>query len=273
MGVNTSTVLSDSAVEIMNQAVIISGNSVNRVDAFATIKDEATAKAIAFTVYSRMGKATTPLTENTEAVSESMQDNQILLTMSEYGNVVSTTSLANITTGGKADLAAARLVGINSGETTDTLGINVLMAGTQTVAAVTTDTLSAADLRTAYNQLATAGIAKFGDGRYVAMVNPTQTSDIKDAFIEIVKNTNAVAALNGQVGALEGFTIIEDSNVPSGKVACFGMNALGLGVAKPVALVIKDGNDNLNRLMNLGWYGVLKYGVIDDNALRVITGA
>ncbi len=37
MAVNTKTLLSDSVVDLMNQAVIVSGNSYNKVDAYATI--------------------------------------------------------------------------------------------------------------------------------------------------------------------------------------------------------------------------------------------
>jgi len=80
-------------------------------------------------------------------------------------------------------------------------------------------------------------------------------------------------ATSGVVGALEGFTLVEDSNVTAGTVACFGKNALGKAIASSPSLRIVEGSDNLGRTVNVGWYGVLKYGVIDQNALRVITGA
>jgi hypothetical protein len=51
------------------------------------------------------------------------------------------------------------------------------------------------------------------------------------------------------------------------------MNALGKAVAMSPKLVIAEGNDNLKRKINVGWHGILKYGVIDQNALEVITSA
>jgi len=120
--------------------------------------------------------------------------------------------------------------------------------------------------------LANAGIAKFPDGRFVAFVNPAQVSDIKGDYITIAQNTDIGQATSGIVGALEGFTIVEDSNVTAGTTVCFGMNALGKAVASAPALRVVEGSDNLGRTVNVGWYGVMKYGVIDQNALRVLTG-
>lgn len=273
MAVNTKSVLSDSVVDLMNQAVIISGNTYNKIDAYATIRTDDMANSIAFTVFSRMAKATTALTDGTDATSTTMTDTKVTLTMDEYGSVITSTSLANIATAGKADLAAAELIGVNLGETTDSLGLAVLEAGTNSTAAGTSGILAVTDLRTAYTALANAGIAKFGDGRYVAFMNPSQVSDIKDAYIGIVQNTDINASTSGVVGALEGFTIVEDSNVTAGTVVCFGKNALGKAVALSPEFRSSEGNDPLNREVSLGWYGVMKYGVIDQNALEVITAA
>ena len=272
MALNTKTTLSDSVVDLMNQAVIISGNSYNKIDAYATIRQDDMANSIAFTVFSRMTKATTPLADGTQPTSSTMSDTKVTLTMDEYGSVITSTSLANIATAGKADLASAELVGVNLGETTDKLGLAALEAGTNTIAADTAGTLDNLDLREAYTALANAGIAKFPDGRFVAFVNPAQVSDIKGDYITIAQNTDIGQATSGIVGALEGFTIVEDSNVTAGTTVCFGMNALGKAVASAPALRVVEGSDNLGRTVNVGWYGVMKYGVIDQNALRVLTG-
>lgn len=273
MAINTKVVLSAAAVELMTEAIIISGGSINKIDPFVTHKAEAGANSIAFTIFSRMAAATAPLVDGVEATSESMDVSKILLEPLEYGKVITTTNLANMSTAGKGDLAAAELVGINIGETTDTLGIRALEAGGTETDAITLDTLAKEDLRAAYNKLATAGIAKFDDGRYVAFVNPTQISDIKDTFITIAQNTNLGESVSGMVGALEGFTIIEDSNVTQGKVSCFGRGAVGKAVSLEPELRITDGTDNLNRFLNIGWVGFIKYGAIDDNAIEVIIGA
>jgi len=273
MAVNTKSVLSDSVVDLMNQAVIVSGETYNRIDRYATIRQDDMASSISFTVFSRLSPATTALTDGTEATSTSMTDTKVTLTMAEYGNVITSTSLANVATAGKADLASAELVGINLGETSESLALGALEAGSNTVTPDTAGTLDNLDLREAYTELAGAGIAKFEDGRYAMFVNPSQVSDLKGDYIPIAQNTSLPEATNGMVGSLEGFTIIESPLVTAGEVVCFGKNALGKAVGMQPSLVVKEGNDNLNRTVNIGWYGIMKYGIIDENAVRVITGA
>jgi N4-gp56 family major capsid protein len=268
MALNTKSVLSDSVVDLMNQAVIVSGMTYNKIDRYATIRQDDMASSISFTVFSRMSAATTPLTDGTEATSTSMTDTKITLTMAEYGNVITSTSLANIATAGKADLASAELVGINLGETLDKLGVSALEAGTNTVD--TNGTLSPAFLRTAYKELSAAGIAKFEDGRYVLFAHPNDIYNIKDDFVTLSGYTDLSAATSGIVGAMEGFTIVEDPNCTSGTSVAFGKNALGKAVGLEPEMRINDGQDNLGRTVSLGWYGVFKYGIIDNNAVRVL---
>lgn len=272
MAVNTKSVLSDSVVDLMNQAVIVSGETYNRIDRYATIRQDDMASSIAFTVFSRLSPATTALTDGTEATSTSMTDTKVTLTMAEYGNVITSTSLANVATAGKADLASAELVGINLGETSESLALAALEAGSNTIAADTAGTLDNLDLREAYTALAGDGIAKFEDGRYAMFVNPAQVSDLKGDYIPIAQNTNLDMATMGVVGSLEGFSIVESPLVTAGTAVCFGKNALGKAIGMNPSLVVKEGNDNLNRTVNIGWYGIMKYGVIDENAVRVITG-
>jgi N4-gp56 family major capsid protein len=273
MAINTKAVISDTVVDLMNQAVIISGQIPNKVDQFADVRIEERANSISFNVFSRMALATTPLTDGTEATSASMAEAKVTMTPAEYGLAITTTSLAELSSGGKAARAAGELVGLNMGETMDKLGVTALEAGTNTIAAGTSGTLAKTDLRAAYQALVTAGIQKFSDGRFVAFVNPAQVSDIKDVYISIAQNTNMPDAVNGMVGSLEGFTIIEDANVTAGKVVCFGRNGLGKAVSLEPSMTVQPANDNLGRLAHVGWYGVMQYGIVDNNAVRVITGA
>ena len=273
MAVNTKVVLADTVVDTLDQSLIISGQLMNKVDQFAEIRVQEAANSIAFNVFSRVAKATTPLTDGTEATSASMAETKVTLTPAEYGLPITTTSLAEIASGGKATVAAGELVGINMGETLDALGCAALEAGTNTTAAGTAGTLAKGDLRARYTALVNAGIQKFADGRYVAFMNPAQIADLKDDYISIAQNTNLGEAVNGMVGTLEGFTIIEDANITAGTVVVFGRNALGKAIALEPEMRITDGGDNLGRLANIGWYGIVKYGIIDNNAVQVITGA
>lgn len=270
--VTTGAVLDDSLITLIDQEVIVSGAGINKIDAFVDTQVEIGAKAIDFTIYSKLTKATTALTDGADLDAVGMADASVTLTPKEYGTVVTPTKLANLQTGGKADRAGAKLVGINLAETSNQLGINALEDGTNTTAAGTSGTLAKADLRGAYQRLSTARIPKI-NGYYVAFVNPAQVSDIKDDYISIAQNTNLELATNGVVGTLEGFLIVEDADVTAGQVNCFGMGALGKAVSMAPDTTITGPFDRLGRFVNLGWYGVMEYGIVDDNAIEIITGA
>jgi len=270
--VTTAAVLDDSLITLIDQEVIVSGAGMNKIDAFVDTQVSIGAKSIDFTVYSKMAKATTALTDGTDVDAVAMADSSVTLTPKEYGAVVTTTALSNLQTGGKADRAAARLTGINLAETTNQLGINALEAGTNTTAAATSGTLAKGDLRGAYERLSTARIPKM-NGYYVAFVNPAQISNIKDDYISIAQNTNLELATNGVVGTLEGFLIVEDPDVTAGQVNCFGMGALGKAVSAEPDTRITGPFDRLGRTLNIGWTGTIEYGVVDDNAIEIITGA
>ena len=270
--VTTGATLDDSLVTLIDQEVIVSGAGINKIDAFVDTQVEIGAKAIDFTIYSKLAKATTALTDGADLDAVGMADSSVTLTPKEYGTVVTPTKLANLQSGGKADRAGAKLVGINLAETSNQLGINALEAGTNTTAAGTSGTLAKADLRGAYQRLSSNRIPKI-NGYYVAFVNPAQVSDIKDDYISIAQNTNLELATNGVVGTLEGFLIVEDADVTAGQVNCFGMGALGKAVSMSPDTTITGPFDRLGRFVNLGWYGVMEYGIVDDNAIEIITGA
>ncbi len=270
--VTTAATLDASLVTLIDQEVIVSGVGLNKIDAFVETKVEIGAKSIDFTIYSKLDKATTALTDGVDVDAVAMADAGVTFLPKEYGRVVTPTKLANLQTGGKADRAGAKLIGINLQETTNQLGVNALLAGTNSTAAGTLNTIAVADLRTAYEKLATKRIQKI-NGYYVAFMNPAQISDLKDTYISIAQNTNLALATSGVVGTLEGFVIVEDPDVTAGVVACFGMGALGKAVSMEPGTTITGPFDKLGRMMNLGWLGVIEYGIVDDAAIEIITGA
>lgn len=265
--------LDDSLISLIDQEVIVSGEGRNRIDQFVETQVEIGAKSIDFTIYSKLAVATTALTDGTDVDAVAMADAAVTFTPAEYGNVVTPTKLANLQTGGKADRAGAKLVGINIAETTNKLGLNALEAGTNTTAAASAGTLAPADLRGAFERLQTANIPTFMNGLYVAFVNPAQLTDIKDDYQSMAQYTDLGQATNGVVAQLEGFMIVPDPQVTAGTVSCFGMGALGKAVSMDVETKITGPFDKLARFVNLGWYGVLQYGIVDDNAIEIITGA
>lgn len=272
MAITLKTTLDDSQVTIYDQAVRISGVPYLGLDNFVTEGVSIDGAGVEFTFYTNLSEATTALTDGTEATAVAMADSKVTITPKEYGNVITTTRLANASTAGKADLGAAKLVGRNMPETMSKQIINALAAGTNTTAAATSGTLAKGDLRSAFEKLETKSIGKFGM-RYVALVNPAQVSDIKDDYNTIAQYTDAERALSGVVGELEGFTIVSHPQVTAGTVICFGQDALAKATCVEPGTTIIDGTDNLGRTRHYGWYGLYEYGILDDNAVEVITGA
>lgn len=275
MAITTNATLDDSQVVIYDQAVIVSGQNQASLDAdgSVTLGGSINGGSNEFTIYTKLSPITTALTDGTDVTPVSMADAKVTITPKEYGNVITTTRLAGAATDGKADLGAAKLIGINIQESPNARGVAVLEAGTNSTAAATSGTLAKTDLRSRYTALKTAGVLPFQDGKFRARVNPAQVEDIKDVYTAIVQYKNPENALSGEVGALEGFTIIEDNAVTAGTVICYGDNGLGKSESVATDTTIVEGTDRLGRERNYGWYGIYDYGIVDQNAVQLITGA
>lgn len=288
--------LDNSIFTEMDASFLIASNSIGTVDQFCTIKREIGAKAIEFPKYALMADATTPLTDKADVASVALSDSQILLTPAEYGNVITTTRLVTAQSGGKADVAAARLAGLNMQSTLNKLAINVLEAGANkifpgTVASeaelVAGSVMSVTFLNRLYNKLSRAGVAPLVGDMYVAIMSPDQVHDLRistgaGSWQDINKYAKPEEVLKGEIGALAGFRVVVDSqvsiNADAGASAvdsyhclAMGENALGKAVSKNPELILTPGGDKLNRFTNVGWYGILNYGLVDTDALWVGT--
>lgn len=289
-----TTQLDNSLVLAFDQQFIIAAAQEGVMEQFVSYKKDIGAKSIDFPKYSQLALATTALTETDDVTSEAMADAQIILTPAEYGNVVTTTKLASLQTGGKADLAAARLVGINMGRTLDKLCVLAGEAGTNSItpsgnaeAAIdtTNDLMSPTFLNKVYNKLARASVAPLSDGMYVAVMHDDNIYDLRassaaGSWQDINKYSNSVAVLKNEVGMLGGFRIVRNNHctittdagalaVDSYRSLFLGFNALGKAVSKEPNGVISGPFDKLGRFVNVGWHGVLQYKQVDSDALWV----
>jgi N4-gp56 family major capsid protein len=292
------TQLDNSLITEFDQQFIIAAADQGLMDQFVSYKKMIGAKSIDFPKYAQLALATTPLVEADDPVSEAMSDSQIILTPVEYGNVVTRTKLASLQTGGKADLAAARLVGLNMGRTLDKLAILAGEASTNEIfangaaneaALVAADTIQAEDVLKAYTQLRAAGVQPLSDGMYVLVLHPHVAHDLKadvgsGSWTDINKYGRPETVLRGEIGMFGGFKVVEDANITintdAGAAAvdsyhslCLGFNALGKAVSADPAGVMTGPFDKLNRFVNIGWYGCLQYKIVDTDAIRVITAA
>ncbi len=287
----------DSIIEQFDRQFIIAAADEGVMDQFVSYRSSVDGKSVEFPKYSQLSLQTSPLTEKEDPASEALVDQQILFTPAEYGNVVTTTKLANLQTGGRADLAAARLSGINGGRSLDRLAVlaaeassNELVVGGGLESGLTgSDVMTASFLNSLYNKLARASIAPLSEGMYVAVMHDDQIHDLRDSagsgsWQDINKYARPEEALRNEVGMLAGFRTVRDNNISvnadagSGTVdsyhcLCMGFNALGKAESSPLMQRITGPFDKLGRFVNIGWHWVGEYGIVDQDALYIGTTA
>ena len=282
----TMTTTSDvdaSVVLEYEQGVLLGYTPELVVTQAATISRSLNSKTITFTKFDNLALATSALTEDTDPASVALVDAPITITPLEYGNVVTTTALANFQTGGKADRAAAVLVGRNMGATIDKLGMAVLEAHSTTVIwpnAVTvttnladTDNLDRVFAGRLYNKLARKNVPGIG-GQYIGFAHDDALFDLREALVPVSQYQGLTSVLNNEVGMAAGIRWIRSSNiavvngggagtVDSYAVPVVGANAFGIGISKDPNPTVTGPFDKLSRFTNLGWYGVFKWSLID----------
>lgn len=290
------TELDQSQVSLWNEGVILAAQEELIINQFVSQKKNAKSADYKFIKFANLAAATTALTDGEDITSVAITDSVVTLTPAEQGNVVTTTALGDISTGGRLNPAAIELIGKNMGQSQDILGIQALEAATNeiivtqaTEAQLTaSDKITTAYIEKAYNKLRRASIPKI-NGAYIAIMHPDVISDLRAVasagdWVDVVKYATPGEALKNELGMFKGFKIIENANITintdvgAGAVDTyhslfFGYNALGYAEAQAPGLRITGPFDKLGRILNFGWYGVFKYGIIDSNAIWKITSA
>lgn len=280
-----------SAVLEFDKQFIIASTEEGVMEQVISYKKDIGAKSIDLTKYAQLALATTPLVETDDVTSEAMADTQILITPAEYGKVVTRTKLISLQSGGKADLAAARLVGINMGRTQDKLALlaadastnSMTPAGGAIAAIIAADVMDTSFLNKLYNKLARANVLPLQDGMYVAVMHDDQIYDLRNSagagsWVDINKYSKPELVLRNEVGMLCGFKILRDNNVTltadegAGAVDTYraqfmGFNALGKAVSDEPHGVLSGPFDKLSRFVNVGWTGCFNYKIVDQDAL------
>lgn len=261
---------------------------------FATLRRDLQAKQISLPKYEHLSLATTPLTETEDLNSEALVDSKVIVTPQEYGNVVTTTKLANLQTGGMADRAAARLVGINAGRTANKTAMlaldassNVLFGGDATGLGDldASDIMDASLMGKVYNKLARKNVLGVANGDYVMIAHDDVIHDIREgsganSWIDAHKYALPEALLRNEVGMYKGFRVIRDNlstievdggvgGVDAYTSYFMGFNALGAGFSQDIEMRATGPFDKLSRFVNMGWYGVWQHKIIEQDALWI----
>jgi N4-gp56 family major capsid protein len=275
---------------------LLEAGQENVMDQLVQYKAQIGAKSIQFPKYSLLSLATTPLTEGDDVVSEALADAPILITPAEYGRVVTPTSLASLQTGGTIDLAAAALVGKNLAQTKNKLATlaldastNVITPGGVALASLAgTDILTGAVLNQAYNKLSRKNVGRI-NGEYVLVAHDDVIADLRadtsaGGWVDVTKYAAPGETLANEVGMFKGFRVVRNNQATyadqtgAGTVDVYnsyviGFNALGLAESFAPEMRATGPFDKLGRLVNLGWYGVFNYGIVDTDAVWKIQTA
>jgi hypothetical protein len=265
--------------------------------------------SVKFTVFADLAAATTALGEAEDVTPVAMSDNQVTVTLNEYGNATVTTAKLRASSFLPVDPVAANAVGYNAGLSIDTIARNVLQAGTNVIYASggtdtatarvdmdVDDTLTAKDIRRAVAQLRGANVPTIG-GNYVGFIHPDVSYDLRgitdaSGWRDSYKYTNAMPIYNGEIGMFEGVRFMESPRAPLFANAYNGSGAAGTGdsygtlimgqqaLAKAISMGGEYGaqptivygtvTDLLQRFRPVGWKHFVGYGVFRQEALRRI---
>lgn len=260
----------------------------------SSLKRDLAAESISLPKYDQLSLAVTPLDETEDVNSEALVDSKVLITPQEYGNVVTTTKLASLQTGGMVDRAAARMVGINAGRTQNKLAILACDLGTNIIrpganiadgTILATDTMDATLMGKAYNLLARKNVPGLSGNDYFMVAHDDVIHDIREqsganTWQDAHKYALPEALLKNEVGMYKGIRVVRDNlstivadggdtNVDIYYSYFLGFNALGEGVSAPIGMVATGPFDKLNRFVNMGWLGCFNYKIIEQDALVV----
>ncbi len=291
-----TTQLDDRLIKLYSdQFIITAREGLDRgLDSTVDVKVDINAKSISMTKYAKHTPTTTALTEDEDVTSSAMSDSEIELTPEEYGDAVTETRLVRVQTGGQSGLAAFEVEAIHARESQEKLLIetaeastNVLYPGAITAEAniLATSIMNKLLVHRAKNKLMRAGIR----GPYWAVAHDDVIHDIREentngSWTDVNKYQNSVELRENEVGMFGGFRWIShpqitinanagDTNVDTYHTLFYGFNALGKAVSVPVDGVVTGPFDKLGRFVNIGWYGMYTYGIIDSDALWVATTA
>jgi N4-gp56 family major capsid protein len=265
--------------------------------------------AVKFTITNDLAFATTALNESTDVTPVALSDSQVTVSLTEYGNAVTTTALARGTSFLDLDPVVANVVGYNAGGSLDTIAKGILQAGTNVnystgTGAVPTarnmvtplNTIGATDVRAIRAALLRANVPQIG-GYYFSFIHPDVSYDLRSQTGAATWNEPHAYSQpdniwSGELGSFSGFRFVETPRAPifadSGssttntdvyRTLFMGRQAL----AKTYSYV--DGNsaypmvipgpvtDALRRFVPVGWYWLGGYGIFRQASLYGVESA
>lgn len=259
--------------------------------------------SVTFFIYDDLSPVTGSLTEKSDVDAVALSDNDVTVTLDEYGNAVQTTAKLRGTSLLEVDVDAANIIGYNAGHSLDTLARDVLLGGTSNVlyggtkqskdSLTTGDVLTAAKVRQARTILANNNSKTVQAGLYKAFISPDVSYDLRtetgDAAWRAPHTYVQPSEIwNGSIGAFEGFDFIETPRLSTGgeltgsawedagasdanvyPTLFIGSQALAKAWSSKVSgplpkIVIGPVVDKLRRFHTIGWYWLGAFGLFRE---------
>lgn len=265
--------------------------------------------AVVFTILNTLAIASSALTQTADVSAVAISDNQVTLTLAEYGNAVITTAKLRGTSFVDITPAVLNILGFNAGVSIDTIARNVLTGGTKVEYAQGTTTsvpagrtaitkkctIRGIDIRKATALLRVRNVPTIGSG-YVSYIHPNVSVDLRQETGAAGWRTPHAYSQpgeiwTGEIGMFEGARFIE---TPRARVFTTGGHTTTTVVTPVYATMvlgrqamakahsIVDGNgpfpqarrgpivDKLRRFVPDGWYWLGAYGFFrQTSALRI----
>lgn len=177
-------------------------------------------KTIEFRRYDKLPKATTPLTEGVTPKGQALNVTKVEATVQQYGGYVAISDMLKLTAIDNNIVEASELLGMQAGETLDTISREIMNAGTNVQyaegqvdsrAALTSDhKLTVKAIKRAVRFLKKQNAKKIS-GYYYAIIHPDCSYDLTEdeRFIEVVKYKNPERIYRGEIGEIEGARFVE----------------------------------------------------------------
>lgn len=181
-------------------------------------------------------KALTPLVEGVIPTGQKFGQSAIQVTVHQHGDYAAISDRLDLHAVDNVILGAAEEMGAAGGETADTLVRNELVTGTCVIFADTTDSsgvptgtpVGRYELKANNNRLTPDSVAKaytylkknkapfFEGNRYVAVIHPSVTYDLRSSkdWIEAHKYAATREIFDGEIGELHGVRFIETTEAP-----------------------------------------------------------
>jgi len=193
-------------------------------DACATIKPTRQShpgSAVLFNIYNDLAPQITPLTEAADVDAIAISDNEVTISLNEYGAAAMTTAKIRGYSYLVVSMDVANVIGYNAGLSLDCLARNPLVAGTNVIYAgaatsrvtiASTHNLKARNVRVAVAQLSDANVQRLG-GYYRGFFAAATELDLREetgaaAWRDPHTYAQPQQIWNGETGLFEGVAFI-----------------------------------------------------------------